>query len=159
MRDGAVSTFALVSYAETVSIEPGRQPVARGVGLTDQDEVYRRHPELAQLLRTVFSAVIVGHKEGEVMRVYLPVRPAHVHAFVYMARAEEQRAIGASLGFLPTLLHNTTPTGDEFTAASLRSLGAAQPDPDAFLVGAGRQLAMYLRSDTPRLQALLQRLH
>lgn len=159
VRDGDVNSFALVSYAETVSIEPGRQPVARGAGLSDQDDVYRRHPELAQLLRTVFSALVVGHEEGGGrLRPYLPPRPARVHAFVYPTDVEKQRAFSSNLDFLSTLLQNAAPTGDEFIAASLRCLGAAHPDPNDFLVQAGRQLAVYLRGDTPRLQAILLRL-
>ena len=158
VHDGDVHAYALVSYAETLSIEPGRQPVSRGIGLTDQDDVYRRHPELSQLLRTVFSALVVGYKDRNHLRTYLPPRPARVHAFVYPTDAAEQRAISTGLTFLSTLLQNSAPTGDEFIAASLRSLSVVHPDPDTFLVETGRQLAVYLRGDTARLQALLLRL-
>ena len=158
VSEGDIRIYALVAYAETTSIEPGRQPVARGAGLAQQEEVYRQHPELTQLLRTSFSATVVGHRSGDRNFPYLPPYPARIHAFVHPVDPDEARDFSRDLSFLPTLLHSSMPTGDEFVSASLRSLAASHHDPQSFLVETGRQIALHLRGDTTRLQTLLHRM-
>ncbi|MCK4722660.1 MAG: hypothetical protein KAT75_05120, partial [Dehalococcoidia bacterium] len=75
-REGEVEIYGVVSGAATTSIEPGRRPIARGSEEADEEGIYRSSPQLAKLLRTDFSALIVGHRENERLHHYLPPRPA-----------------------------------------------------------------------------------
>jgi len=158
VREGNTETYALVSYAETASIDTGRRPVARGAGMASEEDVYRRHPELGQLLRTLFDAAIVAHRRSGRLHPYLPGHPPRVHAFVYPATPQEVALLAAQTDLLPAIAGARVDAGEEFVAASLRALAAAAPDPHAYLTEAGRRLVLLLRGDPTRLQSLLPKL-
>lgn len=158
VREGAAETLALVFHAETASIDPTRRPAARAAGFASEEEFYRRHPELSELLRTLFSAGIVAQRRGGRLLPTLPERPPRVHAFVYAATPEETAPLAASNEILPNLLAIEAEASDDFVAASLRTLAAACPDPAAFLAESGRRIVYLLRGDTRHLQALLPKL-
>ena len=149
--DGALAIYGVVCEATTASIDPGRRPIARGREASHEEDIYRDNPQLARLLRTSFRALVVGHGEG---RVGLPPRPARVHSFVSLCQAEEVERLTRSLDFLTLLL----PAGDEVVAACLRAASAAHPDGRAFLVAAGKELAVLLSGEPSRLNAILRRL-
>jgi len=54
--------YALCYGVETGSIEPGRHAVAWGRFEDDEDDIYRRQPQLQQVLRTTFQALLVGYE-------------------------------------------------------------------------------------------------
>ncbi len=58
---GIAAYYALCYGSQTGSIEPGRQAVAWGRFEDDEEDVYRRQPQLAQVLRTTFDALLVGY--------------------------------------------------------------------------------------------------
>lgn len=58
---GIAAYYALCYGSETGSIEPGRHAVAWGHFEDDEDDIYRRHPQLTQVLRTTFDALLVGY--------------------------------------------------------------------------------------------------
>ena len=62
------------------------------------------------------------------------------------------------LGFLHLLVNAPLQTGDASAVAFLRIAADAQPDRDAFLVLAGKELARLLARDSQRLNALLRML-
>ena len=156
--DGAVPIYGIVSGAATGSIEPGRRPIARGKDETDEEDIYLKHPQLARLLRSTFSVLVAGHAEGASIRHYLPPRPARVHSFVYLCSDDEVREFTRSLDFLVILLNAPIANTDELIAACLRSASQTHEDSHAFLVGAGKQLALLLSVDMNRLNAILRRL-
>ncbi|MHB1413804.1 MAG: hypothetical protein ACYC1C_01010 [Chloroflexota bacterium] len=158
--DGANEIYAVTCHTRTGSIDPGRRPIARGRDDEDEEEIYRRHPELPQLLRTEFRALVVGFKDGDSIRHYLPPRPPRLHGFVYLCGGEELLAFTERLDFLPTVLSASPPVpADELVAAFLRLAGAARPtDGHAFLVAAGKELARSLSADPRRLSAVLMRM-
>jgi hypothetical protein len=63
------------------------------------------------------------------------------------------------LDFLGLLVDARLPVSiDEVIAACLRYASQTHPDPQAFLIKAGKELAYLLSSDTRRLNSLLKRL-
>ena len=156
-REGEVEIYGVVSRAETTSIEPGRRPIARGREEDEEEDVFRSSPQLARLLRTDFTAMVVGHEEGQKLHHYLPPRPAKIHSFVYLCDAEEIEKFSQSLDFL-SILVGVVVQADELIAASLRHAAAAHRDPGDFLTRAGRELAVLLGGETNRLNTILRRI-
>ena len=177
-REGEVEIYGVVSGAATTSIEQGRRPIARGREENDEEDIYRASPQLEKLLRTDFTALVVGHREGgggreseegggsgetekgkkgEKLYHYLPPRPARIHSFVYFCDREEAVQFSQSLDFL-SILVGAGGQADELIAASLRHVAAAQQEPQDFLTRAGKELAVLLGGETNRLNTILRRI-
>ncbi len=156
-REGEIEIYGVVYDASTTSIEPGRRPIARGREEAEEEDIFRSSPQLAKLLRTDFDALVVGHREGERLHHYLPPRPAKVHSFVYLCPTEEVAQFSQSFDFL-SILVNAKGQADELIAAWLRHAAQAQPDPRAFLVRAGKELAVLLAGEVSRLDTILRRI-
>jgi hypothetical protein len=156
-REGEIEIYGVVSGAATTSIEPGRRPIARGGEEADEEGIYRSSPQLAKLLRTDFSALVVGHRENERLHHYMPPRPARIHSFVYLCDPEEIALFSQSLDFL-SILVGAPGQADELVAASLRYAATAHQESRDFLVKAGKELAMLLGGDTNRLNNILRRI-
>jgi hypothetical protein len=154
--DGPIDVFGVVCSAETRSIEEGRKPMARGAVGSDED-VYRAHPQLAQLLCTDFKAIIVGHRSEGTILQYLPPRPARIHSFTYECGPDEIRALSGSTGFLRLIVMDQSPWIDEVISACLRGFSQAHQDPETFLLAAGRELAVLLQGDFQRLANIVKR--
>lgn len=154
---GSQSIFAVVYLASTVPAEPGRRPIARGRDQPSEEEVYRQHPQLAQLLRTEFRALVVAYREAERSYTGLPPFPPRIHSFVYICEAAETVQFSQSMDFL-SLLVRSPQSSDELVAACLRGLAAAHDDGRSFLVSAGKELARLLAGDPQRLNSVLRRM-
>lgn len=155
----ALTIYGVVCYSETVSLEPGRRAVARGRDLESEEEVYLQNPQLDRLLCTNFKSLIVGYQDGDRIYHFLPPRPPHVHAFLYPCSQEEVAAFTRSLDFLPLLLGTSLPIpAEELVAACLRAAAAARQDARAFLVGAGKELALLLAAEPARLNTILRKI-
>jgi hypothetical protein len=152
-------SFGIVYFAGTSGIEPGRRPVARGRNEPSEAAIYQSSPQLSKLLRTEFNALVVGHRQKENFRYYLPDRPARIHSFVYLCPAEEVKGFARSLEFLQLVLNAQLPVPvEEVVAASLRQMSRVSDDPHRFLVDAGKELAVLLGGDFARLKAILGRI-
>jgi len=157
-KEGAVELYGIVNNASTTSLEPGRKPIARGKDEATEEDIYKANPQLNKLLRSEFSALVVGHREGDNLYHYLPPSPARIHAFVYACAPEEVKEFSRSLNFLNILVSSQLPVPvEELVSATLRQMAPAQPDPRAFLVAAGKELAVLL-TDFNQLKAILGRL-
>jgi hypothetical protein len=151
--------YGVVSNALTSSLEPGRKPLARGKDEASEEAVYASSPQLAKLLRSEFTAVAVGFRDGDTVRHYLPPQPARIHAFVYLCQPDEVKEFSKSFDFLDVLTNAALPVqSEELTAATLRQMSRAQDDPRAFLVAAGKDLAALLSHQYDRLKSVLGRL-
>jgi len=140
-------------------LEPGRRPIARGKDEATEEAIYQSSPQLTKLLRSEFTAVVVGHKDGDSLRHYLPPNPARIHSFVYLCAPEEVRKFSQSFGFLNILINTSLPVpADELIAAALRQMSQAYEDSRAFLVAAGKELAALLSGQYDRLKSILGRL-
>ncbi len=159
-RDLEVELYGVVYNAATTSLEPGRRPIARGKDEDSEEEIYRQSPQLEKLLRSEFSALVVGHRREDKLYHYLPPRPARIHSFVYLCPAEEVREFGQSFSFLDIMLNTSLPLpSDELIAACLRQMGQVQQDSHAFLLAAGKELAGLLGGEFNRLRAILGRIN
>lgn len=154
-----VELYGIVYHAETTSLEPGRRPIARGKDETSEDDIYRSSPQLLKLLRSEFSALVVGHRRGEKLFQYLPPQPARIHAFVYQCSPKEVSEFGRSFDFLNILINARLPIpADELIAAALRQISQSCEDRHAFLVTAGKELATLLSGQYTQLKAILGRI-
>lgn len=158
-RDVPIDIFGIVYNAETHGIEPGRRPLARGEAEESEEEIFRSNPQLVKLLCTDFKALVVGHREGDNLYHYLPPRPARIHSFVYVCQLDEVKDFTKSLDFLSLLVGARVVVPiDEVVAAYLRSCSKAYPDSQAFLVRAGKELAVLLGGELNRLNSILKKL-
>ena len=156
--DGEVDIYGVVCNASTEGIDPGRRPLARGRDEADEQDIYRQNPQLSRLLRTTFETLVIGHGQGDDIYHYLAPRPPRVHSFVHICDADEVRRFTGSLDFLTILLNARGGQTDEVVAACLRQAGSAHDDNRAFLVKAGKELAVLLGSELNRLNAILRRI-
>lgn len=156
--DGEIDIFGIVCNATTESTDPGRRPVARGKDVADFEDIYREHPQLSLLLRTTFKVLAVGHRQGDSILYYLPPRPPRVHSFVHLCEQEEVRRFTQSLDFLPALLCMKGGSPDEVISACIRQACHAHEDERAFLIQAGKEMAILLSSDLNRLNTILRRI-
>ncbi len=156
--DGEVEIYGVVCNASTESIDPGRRPLARGREESEESNIYRQHPQLSRLLRTTFDTLVIGHGEGDELHHYLPPRPPRVHSFVYLCEGDEVRRFTESLDFLAILLSARSGSVDEVVSACLRQAARAHDDERAFLVKAGKELAVLLGGELNRLNAILRRI-
>ncbi|MFC1903846.1 hypothetical protein ACFLXJ_04430 [Chloroflexota bacterium] len=158
-RDEPVDLYGIVYHATTGSLEPGRRPIARGKDEASEEEIYRSSPQLSKLLKSEFSALVVGHRESDKLYHYLPPKPARIHGFVYACSPEEVKEFSQSFAFLNILVNTHLPVSvDELTAATLRRMSQSHTDPHAFLVAAGKELAILLSGQFNQLKAILGRL-
>ena len=159
-RYESVELYGIVYNAATTSVEPGRRPIARGKDEATEEEIYRSSPQLLKLLRSEFGALVVGHKQGDRLYHYLPPKPARIHGFVYQCSPQEVKRFSQSLGFLNILTNARLPVSvEELVAACLRQMGQAyEEDRRAFLVAAGKELAVLLSGELGKLKAILERI-
>ena len=156
--DGDVEIYGVVCNAATESIEPNRRPIARGKEEATEEGIYRQHPQLSKLLRTTFDTLVIGHDQRNELHHYLPPRPPRVHSFVYLCEQDEICRFTQSLDFLPILRGAKAGAVDEIVSACLRQASCAHDDQRAFLVKAGKELAILLGSELNRLNAILRRI-
>ena len=150
--------YGIVAGAATTGLEPGRKPIARGKEEASEAAVYDASPQLARLLRSEFTALVVGYKEGDKVHQYLPPHPARIHSFVYLCQPEEVQEFGNSLSFLHILINAAPAITDELITTALRQMARSYEDPYPFLISAGKELAVLLSSQYDRLRVILGRL-
>ena len=157
--DGETDVLAVVANAWTGSVDPSRRPVARGRDEPDEEAIYRNNPELPEILRTEFTALVVGYRSpsgGFEQR--LPRRPCRLHAFAHAGRRDEVREFTDRLDFLQTLIAGGGAVADELVAASLREAAAVRDGDRGYLIRAGKELAVLLGSDVNRPTMVLKRI-
>jgi hypothetical protein len=152
------TVYGVVYAIHTGSIEPGGRPILRGRDGMRDHEIFDQNPDLEQLLRTEFSALVVGYAEGGALRTYLPASPPPLHWSVVQCDEAEVAALTARLDYLRTVLSAANASVDALLAANIRLAGTAHLDEAAFRVRAGRELATLLKHDYPRLTAILRAL-
>ena len=151
--------YGIVAYAETTGLEPGRKAIARGKDEVSESAVYESSPQLKKLLKSQFTAAVVGYKKDGKIYQYLPPEPARIHSFVYLCQPEEVDEFSKSFSFLNILVNAAIPIPiEECVAAALRQMSRVQKDGRAFLVSAGKELADILNNNITRLKNILERL-
>ena len=153
-----IAVYGVVADVRTQGIDPGRRPIAMGEHDASEEAIYRRNPQLSRLLTTEFTSVIVGYRDGESVRRYLPPLPPRIHSFVFDCSGEEIAGFSATMDFLPAMLSAPTGHPDDVVASFLRLASKHHPDPDAFLVASGKEIARQLTGQWQRLNGILRRL-
>lgn len=161
--------YALVSHAETGSLEPGRRAQALGPGWTP-DAIQREMPQLQELIRTTVRAQVLGWWDGRStrpdgrprVRQSLPPQIAALHDRVAMCEPETVALLGEPFDALRTLARHPDPAvpADELIAAVLAGLYRAHGQGDEgerALLAAGRALLRLLDDDHERLTSILRR--
>jgi hypothetical protein len=148
--------YALCYGAQTGAIEPGRHAVAWGRFDDDEDDIYRRQPQLSQVLRTTFDALLVGYANGDAVVQRVPAMPPRLHALVYEATREEVALFNADLGYLRFVLRTPLPNADDFIAAAIEHAQRAMGGDRAFLVAAARTVVRLLGSEHERVMNILE---
>lgn len=155
---GESPVYGVVAEVSTQSIDPGRRPVAMGLGESSVEAVYENNPQLNRLLTTEFSSVVVGHRADGRLNRYLAPLPPRIHDFVYVCSPRELAEFSGSLEFLSILLAARAGSPDDVTASFLRLASLAHPEPRPYLVAAGKELATLLTGQLQRLNGILRRL-
>ncbi len=149
-------TYAIVTYGETAAIDPGRQTVRRSKANAYDKAVYTQHPELELLLRTVFSAVLVGQKTGGNVTQRLPAYPPPMHFSVHTCDPFEVGQFVRKLAYLRTLASAETPTPvEQVLAANLRWTYQVLDEDRDWLDSAALEVAALLQQDVEKLLGVL----
>ena len=150
--------YGIVHEIGTRSIDSGRRPIARGRNEDDEDAIYQSNPQLSRLLSTEFRALSVGHVEDGTLRRWLAPMPPRIHSFVYACSKDALREFSSELDFLSILLSAPIAAADDVLASFLKTASGAHPDPDTFLLNAGRRLTPLLGGQMQRLDGILRRI-
>ena len=150
--------YGIVYEVATRSMDPARHPIPRGGDEDTEEEVYLNNPQLNRLLLTEFKSMVVGYQSDGGLRRYLAPLPLRIHSFVYHCEGEELREFSDSLDFLPIILSAPISAQDDVIASFLRQASESHPDPQRFMIGAGKELAVYFAGQLQRLNNVLRRL-
>ena len=154
--EGHDYAYAVVSFGQTASPEPGRRAVARGGEGVHDEAVYQAHPQLPRILQTEFQAALVGCVEDGGMRQHLPPQPPRLHYDVLTCSPEEVRAFSEKLPYFRLLLNAPGQLpGEQLLAAHVRATCRQRGDDAAWLERAAREVAALLKGDYERLMAVL----
>src|SRR5262245_31672281 len=77
--DGQTHVYGFVCQVTSGSLDAGRRVSARGGDEPDEQALFDNNPELGQLLRTEFSALIAGFRESDRVVQRLPPHPPRLH--------------------------------------------------------------------------------
>ena len=148
--------YALVCASSTGSADLGRRASAYGL---EEDALAREQPQIFDLLATEFVAVPFGYMINGRVRPGLPPFPPRLHAFVEACNCDETHALSETPDFVRQLLSTSAEVPpDELLTACLSHVYECRDRDFAFLVRAGKQLAVLLRDDPERLAAILRKL-
>jgi hypothetical protein len=159
VEDGTRRIVGAVCHAVTGPLDAGRRLVARGHDGLTRDEIFREHPELPLLLRTVFTVRVLGSVEDGVVLHRVPPRPAPLHEPVRTCGMADIAAFTRNPAYLATLLSpGPEVPAEELAAAVVRHAAQAHGDQRGYLVAAGRELARLMGGDPARLMSVLTRM-
>ena len=147
--------YGLVYDIRTQSADANRKPTA--YGMTEQ-ELRREQPQIFELLKTEFDAVIVGHAGERGPLQILPPQPPGIHSFCHACDEREVKALTAHGDFVRTILGGSQLPSDELIIASVRNAWAVRGFDMAYLVTLGKELSRLIRDDYERLSSLIRRI-
>lgn len=149
--------FAVVGLGQTAGIDATRRAIRRGSDEVRDAEVYRRHPELSQILRTTFEALPVAYRRGERIIRMLPPLPPPLH---YSVETVAQEALFALTGDPRYLTIVATASGaiptEQLIAAHVRQIYEARGFDALWLDRAAHEIAQIFKDDYDRLLPLLE---
>ncbi len=148
--------FAVVAFGRTGGLDPSRRAVKRGNGEISDAAIYDHHPELKRILRTEFSAVLVGWAEGHRIWQRLPAQPPPLHYSVRLCDGETVARFSDQLAYFRLLLAGQGELpAEQLLAANVRELYRARGHDLPWLERAGKEIASLLKNDYERLMGVL----
>jgi hypothetical protein len=156
VRQAGVDLFAVVTYGQTVGLDPGRHAMRRGTDTVHDAAIYQEHPELEHVLRTEFGAALVGLQENGVIRHQLPSQPPPLHYSVHATPPEQVRRFTDQLLYLRLLLipHSEVPPA-QVLAANIREVYRQRGEDRLWLDAAAQEIAILLKDDHQTLLTVL----
>ena len=152
--EAAMPVVGIVFNVFTHSIEPNRRPTAYG---KTEEELRLEQPQIFELLRTEFQALVIGYLDGDESVQILPPQPAHIHSFVYLCSDEQVRAFTRTDDYLRSILNTSKIPTDELVVAVLRHTVRAHAHAPSYLVQMGKELSRLLSDDYDRLSSIIRR--
>jgi hypothetical protein len=153
--------YGLVYDIRTGSREPGGRAMVRGGRRYDGAEfydhqIYSEHPDLAAVLQTEWSALVVGYeRDGRIVH-YLPPQPPTVHYSAYACDAATVRRFTAQCDFFRIVLNTSLVPAEDLLGTAIRQAAALHPDRRDYELCAGRELARMLRDNYDRLRTIVR---
>lgn len=152
--DGDKRIYAIVSGAHTGSLEGVGK--ARAFFKTFAELRYEQ-PQIFSLLKSEFTAVVIGHMENNKYYSFYPPVHAKLHLFVENCEKNEVLKITGNSFFLQKTIECKHSDGEELTAAVLRKAAILHDNPRDFLLKNGRELLKILAYDSQRLKSIFER--
>ncbi len=151
--------YAVVTYGETGSIDPGRRVVRRGSADLRDQAIYQRNPELRHVLRSVFSAAAIAYRRGDRLSYLLPPLPPPLHFSVERVSLPEAQEVTDQPRYFAILAqYRGEIPADQLLAAHARYLYDVRQSDRDWLERAARELARIFKHDYDRLVPLLEAL-
>jgi hypothetical protein len=152
---GRDTIYAVVFNAYTHSLEPSRLAIAYH---RSEQELRDEQPQIFELLKTKFEAVIIGYENDGVIRHRLPPQPPRLHSFVYACQPLEVRRLTSHFRFFRFLMGVEKAPRDELIAGTIRAAYTVREGERSFLVQAGKELVRLIGDDYEMLSSILQRI-
>jgi len=152
--DSEPPVFGLVSNVTTRSVEPSRRPTAYQ---KTAEELMMEQPQIFELLKTEFEALVIGYVDSPAIRQTLPPQPPRIHTFVRPCSIEETRRFTDHWDFLRSILSTSKAPTDELIIAAVRNAFEAHNQEIAYLVQTGKELSHLIRDDYDRLHSIIRR--
>ena len=147
--------IAVVYEISTGSIDTVHRPTAMNM---TRAELRKQQPQIFDLLKTDFSAIVIGYMQNDKMYQHIPPHPPQIHDFVFTCDSNEITIITEKADYLRTLLNSGTSLCEELVAASIRYGYVSRGCNRAFLIDIGRELSNLLKDNYDRLSAILRRI-
>ncbi len=159
--------FAIVTYVTTSPIDSVHRATALGLSL---EELKEQQPQIFSMLKTEFSATIVGFETpinslngnsntlGKVYQ-YLPPRPPQIHESVYFCTPEEIVHFTNKVDFLRTLLQVKNAPIESLIAATIRETYRHRNAERQWLVNVGKNLTILFQDNYDCLKHILNQIH
>lgn len=147
--------IAVVYEISSGSIDSVHRPTAMNLSRT---ELRNQQPQIFDLLKTDFSAIIIGYMMNDRIYQTIPPHPPQIHDFVYSCSANEVKQITQKMDYLRILLNSGTILCEELVEASIRNAYVARGNDRGYLIDVGRELSNLLKDNYDRLSAILRRI-
>jgi hypothetical protein len=161
----SVDVYAVVTYGQTIGIDPSRRAVRRSTDEVFDQAIYRQNPELERTLRTEFGAALVGFATGGQVRQHLPSQLPPLHFSVQQPATEAVQQFTDRLQYLRLLATPYAASAPlsragqvpplQVVAANVRWAYEARGRDGAWLDAAAREIAALLKSDHEALLTVL----
>jgi hypothetical protein len=155
LDDGRV-LYAVVAFGRTGGLDPSRRAVKRGNEAVSDAAIYQHHPELTRILRTEFTAALVGWSERHRIWQRLPSQPPPLHYSLHSCEHATIVQFSEKLDYLRLLLNTQGELpADQLLAANVREMYRARGNDHTWLDRAGKAVASLLKNDYERLMNVL----